>query len=125
MTESCAVFIQTGRATLEVAAKSLEGYGLTVERVKERLVVSRPGSPSYVIRLVNEPHVIQKAAEIGAGTEHEAEMAVCGERFEIEIEDLAEALDEINTLIEVQGALQDCSGGYLFVPWNGSLSKAW
>jgi hypothetical protein len=29
----------------------------------------------------------------------------------------------MNTLIEVQGALQDASRGYLFLPWNGSLSE--
>ncbi len=44
---------------------------------------------------------------------------------EIGIENLDEALDEINTLMEVQGALQDASGGYLFLPWNGTLSKPW
>ena len=27
--------------------------------------------------------------------------------------------------MEVQGALQDASRGYLFVPWNGSLTEPW
>jgi hypothetical protein len=31
------------------------------------------------------------------------------------------ALDEINTLMEVQGASQ----GFLFLPWNGNLSEPW
>ena len=39
--------------------------------------------------------------------------------------DLDAALDEINTLMEVQGALQDASRGYLFVPWSGNLSEPW
>ena len=30
---------------------------------------------------------------------------------------------EINTLIEVQAAVQDASQGYLFLPWNNSLSE--
>jgi hypothetical protein len=125
MSETCSIFFRPGKATLDSAAKALEDYGLTVERASDHLVVHGDDSPSYVVRLVNEPHVLQEAIEIGAGTEHAAEMSLCAERFEVEIEDLAEALDEINTLMEVQGALQDASGGYLFLPWNGSLSNAW
>jgi hypothetical protein len=125
MSDTCLIFLRPGKATLETAAKSLAGYGLTVDKAEEHLVAYRPGSPSYLVRLVKDAHVLAEATEIGAETEHAVEMSMCSERFEIEIEDLSEALDEINTLMEVQGALQDASGGYLFLPWNGSLSKPW
>ena len=52
-------------------------------------------------------------------------MRDCNECFEVTINDLDEALDEVNTLMEIQGALQDVSGGYLFLPWNGSFSERW
>lgn len=39
--------------------------------------------------------------------------------------DLDAALDEINTLMEVQVALQEASEGFLFLPWNGNLSEPW
>lgn len=41
------------------------------------------------------------------------------------IDDLDGALDEINTLMEVQVALQDASQGFLFLPCNGNLSEPW
>ena len=65
----------------------------------------------------------REAAEIGAGTAHEDALRGCDARFEIGIDDLDAALDEINTLIEVQSALQDASRGFLFLPWNGNLSE--
>ena len=51
--------------------------------------------------------------------------AVALARFEIEFDNLDEALYEINTLMEVQAALQDASSGLLFLPWNGNLSAPW
>jgi hypothetical protein len=37
------------------------------------------------------------------------------------IDNLDAALDEINTLMEVQGALQDAAKVFHFLPWNGNL----
>ena len=116
MSDACYIFFGPGKATLESAESSLMGYGLAVDRAGGHLVVHLPGSPSFMVRLANAEHVQAEAAEIGAGTEHEAELSACTERFEIEIEDLAEALDEINTLMEIQWALQEASGGFLFSP---------
>ena len=123
MSDTCYIFFGPGKATLESAESSLMGYGLAVDRSDGHLVVHLPGSPSFMVRLANAEHVQAEAAEIGAGTEHEAEMSACTERFEIEIDDLTGALDEINTLMEIQWALQEASGGLLFLPWNASLSK--
>ncbi|MDB5313114.1 MAG: hypothetical protein JWO38_7316 [Gemmataceae bacterium] len=49
-------------------------------------------------------------------------MRECDVRFEVYFDSPHEALDEINTLMEVQIALQEASGGFLFLPWNGNLS---
>jgi hypothetical protein len=125
MADGCMVFFRLGACDLDAAAKSLAGYGLTVTRRGNILSVGRPGSPQFRVRLSAEPHVAAEAAEIGEGTPHEAAMRECGARFEVEIDDLDAALDEINTLMEVQGALQDASRGFLFLPWNGNLSEPW
>ena len=125
MAEGFMVFFRSGACNLDAAAKSLTGYGLTVARQGELLTAGRPGSPQFNIRLVSGPHVAIEAAEIGENTPHAANMRDCSERFEVSIDDLDAALDEINTLMEVQGALQDASQGFLFLPWNGNLSEPW
>ena len=125
MAETCLVFCRSGACDLDAAARSLTGYGLTATRHPDDLTVGRPGSPQFRVRLVVGESVRVEAAEIGEGTPHEAALRECDARFEIGIEDLDEALDEINTLMEVQGALQDASHGYLFLPWNGNLSEPW
>ncbi len=125
MTDTCAVFFQAGACDLECAGQALAKTGLAVSKGDGFLRVGRPGAPTYRVRLSTEPHVQVEAAEIAAGTPHESAMRACAARFEIEIDDLDEALDEINTLMEVQGGLQEASNGYLFIPWSGSLSAPW
>jgi hypothetical protein len=44
-------------------------------------------------------------------------------RFEVLIDDLDEALDEINTLIEVQVALMNATQGFLFNTWIGEVTR--
>ncbi|QEG29595.1 hypothetical protein GobsT_43930 [Gemmata obscuriglobus] len=124
------VFFRAGACDLDAAAKAFAGYGLTVTRRGDELTAGRPAIPGFPnrwfrVRLAAGPHVAAEATEIGEGTPHEAAMRECAARFEISIDDLDAALDEINTLMEVQGALQDASQGFLFLPWNGSLSKPW
>ena len=125
MSQSCLVFFRPGACQIDKAASTLTGYGLTFLRQGDELTASRPGSPQFRVRLSAEPSVAVEAAEIGEGTPHETALRECGARFEIVIDDLDAALHEMNTLMEVQGALQDASRGYLFVPWNGTLSEPW
>jgi hypothetical protein len=123
MADGCMVFFRPGACDLNAAAGALTGYGLTVTRRDDQLTVGRPGTPQVRIRLSVGPHVAAESAEIGEGTPHAESLRECGARFEIAIDDLNAALDEINTLMEVQCALQDASQGYLFLPWNGNLSE--
>ena len=119
------VFFRPGVCDLAAASGSLQGYGLNVTRQGDQLTAGRPGSPQFRIRLVVGEHVRTEATEIGEDTAHAAAMGECAARFEVVIDDLGAALDEINTLIEVQVALQDASQGFLFLPWNGNLSEPW
>ncbi len=52
-------------------------------------------------------------------------MRGCAARFEIDVDDLDAALDEVDGLREVQGVLQDATHDYLFTPWSGNLSEPW
>jgi hypothetical protein len=119
------VFFQPEACDLDAAIQSLTRYGLTVTRQGDYLTTGRPGSPQFRVRLVAGMNVRIEAAEISHGTPHAEAMRACSARFEIGIDDLDAALDEINTLMEVQGALQDTSQGFLYLDWNGNLSGPW
>jgi len=125
MPETCRVFFPSSACSLQGAADSFDEYGFDVERTQESLIAGRPGTPCFVVTLVVGEEVLEHARKIGEGTAHAQSMASCNACFEILIEDLDEALDEINTLMEVQGALQDASGGFLYLPWNGNLCEPW
>lgn len=125
MSDTCMVFFQSEECDLNSAVKSLKNYRFDVARNGENLVVGRGDSPLFQITLVKEDFVKEEANEISEGSEFASEMRKCNARFEVFIDDLDAALDEINTLMEVQGALQDASKGYLFTPWNENISEPW
>jgi hypothetical protein len=125
MSDCCMVFFTIGASSLEKAREHLCRTSLVVEAFPDVLLVSYEDSPQYRVYFSDAPHVQIEAAEIGAARPEEATMRTFGARFEIVIPDLDEALDEINTLLELQSALQEISGGYLFLPWNDSLHKPW
>jgi hypothetical protein len=116
------VFFKPGACDLEKAIRSFSKYGLTVSRRDGFLTVSRSGSPEFDVGVSDASWVREEAAEIAEGTPHEDAMRECSVRFEVNFESLDAALDEINTMMEVQVALQEASSGYLFLPWNGNLS---
>lgn len=126
MDDSFLVFFRSGACNVDSAAKALAACGLTVEREDDELIVGRPDVPGFpnlwfLVRLASRPHVAAEAAEIGAGTPHEDAMKKCDVRFEVGIADFDAALDEFNTLMDVEKALQDASQGFLFLPWNGQV----
>ena len=100
----------------------MAGRGLTVSRRANDLIAGSPDNPEFRVVLATGDHVKVEAAEIGEGTPHQAAMAECDVRFEVFFDDLAEVLDEINTFIEVETALQEESRGFILLPWNGHLS---
>jgi hypothetical protein len=116
------VFFRAGACDLDAAARALTDQGLRTTRDADRLHVVDEKAPAFTIVLVRAPHVGVEAREIGYGTPHESALRECDARFEISVDDLDAALDEMNTLMMIQGALQDAARGYLFLPWNGTLN---
>lgn len=125
MNSTSLVFFCDGSSTLQRAEQELRRYKFDVRSDGDSLVIAGPGSQDFRIRLARQAHVLKEAQEIGRGTEYEQVLSRCDARFEIDIPDLNEALAEINTLMEVQGALQDASAGYLFLPWNCKIMEPW
>jgi hypothetical protein len=122
MSSGFLVFFQSGTCNLDDAARVLSGNGLNIRKESNHLYAKRQGSPEFKICLSEEPWVIQEAMEIGDETPFADAMHKCDARFEVDIDNLDEALDEINTMMEIQAALQEVSKGYLFLQWNGELS---
>ena len=125
MADCCMVFFKEGACDLERAADAMKQYRFHVVRKKNTLTAQQPGKPEFRIELVTDDYVREEAEEIGADTPYADVMKECGCRFEIFIDDLDAALDEINSLMEVQTALQEASQGYLHLSWNGNLSEPW
>lgn len=125
MSGSCLVCFKSEECDLEGAVNSLVRYRFNVVRHGEVLCVDRGDGPHFKVTLETAEHVQEEANEFAKSSKFSSEMSKCNARFEIVIEDLDAALDEMNTLMEVQGALQDASKGYLFTPWNGNVSGPW
>ncbi|WP_420454282.1 hypothetical protein [Rubrivirga sp.] len=118
---TCHVYFQRGSADLDSAAQALLDAGLRVVREDTGVQATRAGAPVFRIRLaLGRP--ASEAADAATDAALAEQIRACDARFDVEFADLDEALDEINTLMEVQVALQDLTGGYLFLPWNGSVA---
>jgi len=102
MSSGFLVFFQSGSCDLSDAARALSGYGLNIRKESNHLYAKRQGSPEFKICLSEEPWVIEEAKEIGENTPFEEAMKTCDARFEVNFDSLDEALDEINTMMEIQ-----------------------
>jgi len=115
------IFFRSGSMSLLHAKHLLSERGLTVKEAGDELKVRWGEGPELSVRWCGASHVAAEACEICRGTPFDAEMKQCDNRFEIDIDDLDVALDEINTLVDVQITLQDATHGYLFNSWNREL----
>ncbi|UYZ63946.1 hypothetical protein [Hymenobacter weizhouensis] len=108
--------------TLEQAQAALHEHRLTVRQEADMLLVHDGGGPQYRVYLDRGPVVETQIAELAHATPYASRLAGYDQWLEVAIDDLDEALDEINTLIILQGTLQDATQGYLYLDWNGEIS---
>ena len=125
MSDTCLVFFKSNECNLDKAIIALQSYGFTVSSHSDKIIAYQDEELKFEIYIANGEYVQEEAIDIAKNSEFEEALSQCDARFEIYIEDLDSALDEINSLMEVQGALQDASKGYLFIPWNGKISEPW
>jgi hypothetical protein len=113
-----AVYFKAGCCDMDAAVRALTRCDLTVSPQDGYVIVSRSGSPEFDVGLSTEPWVRQEAAGIAGSSPDAAALAECDARFEVSTENLQAALQEINTMMEIQVALQVACNGIVFLPWN-------
>ncbi|HEV7167367.1 MAG TPA: hypothetical protein VGN49_05290 [Micrococcaceae bacterium] len=118
------VYFARGAADLDAAAAALPDHDLGADRQGSELLISVAGM-RFRVTLEDTPAVAAEAAAAGRGTEFDAGMARCTARFTVEVNDLEAALEEITTMMELQGALQDSCSGFVFLPWNNGIIEPW
>ncbi len=122
------ILFESGQATLDEAAEALKGRGFEVEKRTletggEVLTAQYESGPVFHVCFNDSDHVVEESREIGEGTEFTEQLSRCSVRFEVIIEDLDQAIDEMNSLIELQLTLQSLTNGFILNCWNGELSE--
>ncbi len=118
------VYFVRGVAGLAEAAATLPDHDLS-GAVKDAALEVTSGELIFTVTLNESDGIRAAAAEAGKDSEFEHDLSLCSARFDVEISDLEDALDEIHTMTELQGALQDCSSGFIFLPWNNGIVEPW
>ena len=112
-----------GIVTARYVKARLEEHGMRVSAGGEPLTVRWDDGPVMYVSITRGPTAKVLASRLaGAASEHEEPFSDFDGYIEVSFDDLDEVLDEITTLIEVQGALQDATGGWVYRAWNQSLS---
>jgi outer membrane biosynthesis protein TonB len=111
-------YFQDPKVTLADAAKEL---ALFEPQLDGEVIVIGDGEPHEIyLGLSDEPHVVVEAAETAARRKL-PELAACARRFEVTLPDLEGALQEFNTMVMVQEALQRLTRGWQILSWNDNL----
>lgn len=114
------VLFRSGACDLLTAERALVARRFRVANHSTQLAVTWPGSQEFRALINAKEWVLSEAVEIGERTSEPA-LSSCDSRLEVSFDDLDAALDEFDTMMEIQVTLQEVSGGFLFLPWNGNL----
>ncbi len=122
------ILFKSGGATLDNAAEALQQRSFNVEKrtleTGGNVLSARSGSgPVFHVCFNDASHVVDESREIGSGSDFTEQLGRCNVRFEVIIEDLDLAIDEMSSLIELQLTLQSLTGGFIYNCWNGELSE--
>jgi hypothetical protein len=110
--------------TPEVLKKVLGDEGVTVSGEKQPFALRWSDGPTLYASIDRGEvaEVLASRLMDGRDQRHRDLVAACDAHIEITFESLDEVLDEINTLIVVQSALQQATGGLLYRSWNQTFS---
>jgi hypothetical protein len=97
----------------------LRDRGLTVTGRKEPFMVRSNKGPILYVSITRGKFVETVIRGlVGQRRKHRTLLPGCDTEILIELSNVDEVLDEINTLIEVQCALQEATGGLMYMSWN-------
>jgi hypothetical protein len=122
----CLVFFRDPRAefTPERMVKVLKDAGLTVHGRSEPFSVAWDDGPALLVSMQRGTQIEAVIRGlVGRRRKFRASVADCDTQIKIELTDLDQTLDEVNTLIQVQSALQAASGGMIYMSWNDSFQS--
>ncbi len=127
MDSSFSVFFPSGQADLAVAATAIEEAGLDITRQAEHLEVA-PESDftetlKFEVRFEEGPQVDAVIDSLQGQVEGADVLVGLSARFLISFTDLEAALDEANTVIDLQLALQEATDGALYLTWNNVVQE--
>src|SRR5262245_733879 len=117
----CLIFLRDprGKFTSARMRKALRAAGLTVSGKSEPFAVDWGTGPSMLVSIQRGPEIetIVRGL-VGQRRQYHDFIPGCDTQIKIELDDVDETLDEINTLITVQSALQDATNGLIYTSWN-------
>jgi hypothetical protein len=112
-----------GKITNAQLGQWLKDRGLTVTGTEELLKVQwRNGPILSVSTLKSKTIETVLRGLVGRRRKYHDLVSGCDTQVKIELSDIDEVLDEMNTLIEVQATIQQATKGLVYTSWNDNFS---
>lgn len=121
----CLIFFRDPKAEFDASRlkKALGDAGLTVTGRKEPFKVRWGDGPTMQVSIFRGKSIetIVRGL-VGKQRKYAKLVKGCDAQVKIELDNVEEVLDEINTLIEVQTTLQSATQGLMYNSWNDRFS---
>ena len=100
--------------------RTLSEAGLSAVPEGAGLAVDWDGGPRLQASILDASAVTATLDAVDVDPAVQSRLAQADAGIRVDVVDLDAALDEINTLIEVQATLQDATVGVVYLGWNGA-----
>jgi len=121
----CLIFFRDPEAQVTPARlkQVLQDAGLTVTGTEEPFAVRWHDGPTLFVSVQRGRYVETVIRGlVGQRRKHRTLIAGCDTQIKIELSDVEEVLNEINTLIDVQSTLQAATRGLMFMSWTHNFA---
>jgi hypothetical protein len=121
----CLIFFRDPEAQFTPARlkQVLQDARLTVTGDAEPFVVRWHDGPTLSVSIQRGSYVETVIRGlVGQRRKYRTQIPGCDTQIKIELPDVEEVLDEINTLIEVQSTLQAATRGLMYMSWNHNFA---